>query len=80
MSIKKLTINYLCPMNVIRIVIELLALYLLYKLVFDLIIPLTRTTREVKKQVHEMNTRVQQKDPPRQTAPKGDYIDFEEVK
>lgn len=74
-------------MNLIRIVIELFVLYLLYKLVFDLILPLARTTKQVKKQFHEMNSRMQENPPqsappPRgsQAASKGDYIDFEEVK
>lgn len=74
-------------MNLIRIAIELFVLYLLYKLVFDLIIPMTRTTKEVKKQFHEMNSRmqdsqVQNPPPPRSShsRSKDDYIDFEEVK
>ncbi len=72
-------------MNLIRIAIELFVLYLLYKLVFDLILPLARTTKQVKKQFNEMNSRMQ--DNPSQpaprssnAAPKEDYIDFEEVK
>ena len=69
-------------MNLIRIVIELFVLYLLYKLIFDLILPLTRTTKEVKKQFNEMNSRMQEPPPSRNSnpAPKEDYIDFEEVK
>ena len=67
-------------MNLIRIALELLALYLLYKLVFDFIIPLTRTTREMKNRVNEMNTRAHQKEASHSTPSKGDYIDFEEIK
>jgi hypothetical protein len=79
-------IAYLCGMNLLRIAIELFVLYLLYKLVFDLILPLARTTKEVKKQFHDMNSRVQNDPPPhsptgnKPVSSKGDYIDFEEVK
>lgn len=47
-------------MNLFRIVFELFALYLLYKLIFDFIIPVARTTRQVKKQFSEMNNRMQE--------------------
>jgi sortase (surface protein transpeptidase) len=47
-------------MNLFRIVFELFALYLLYKLIFDFIIPVTKTTKRVKKQFSEMNDRMQE--------------------
>lgn len=47
-------------MNFFRIVFELFALYLLYKLVFDFIIPVARSTRQVKKQFSDMNARMQE--------------------
>ena len=60
-------------MNLFRIVFELFALYLLYKLIFDFIIPVARTTRQVKKQFSEMNNRMQetmqqQQAPPQKTT------------
>ncbi len=48
-------------MNLLRIVFELFALYLLYKLVFDFIIPLVNTTRQVKKQFTDINAQMQEK-------------------
>jgi hypothetical protein len=65
--------------------------YLLYKLVFHFIIPIYRTTRQVKKSFREMNERMHQnmnsqtgfQEPSVQeqkSEKKGDYIDFEEVK
>ena len=51
---------YICVMNLFRIVFELFALYLLYKLVFDFIIPVARTTKQVKKQFSEMNSRMEE--------------------
>lgn len=48
-------------MNLIRIAFELFALYVLYKLIFDFIIPLANTTKQVKKQFTEMNTQMQDK-------------------
>lgn len=47
-------------MNLFRIVFELFALYLLYKLIFDFIIPVARTTKQVKKQFNEMSNRMQE--------------------
>jgi Sec-independent protein translocase protein TatA len=48
-------------MNLIRIAFELFALYVLYKLIFDFIIPLANTTKQVKKQFTDMNAQMQQK-------------------
>ncbi len=66
--------------------------YLLYKLIFRFIIPVYRTTRQIKKSFRDMqeqmNARMGGQDPfgpppaaaPKQPEPKkGDYIDFEEV-
>ena len=68
-------------------------IYLAYRLVFHFIIPVYKTTRQVKKQFREMHSRMedhlnqqeanQQTMPPKQEGKKasaGDYIDFEEVK
>ena len=68
--------------------------YLAYRLVFHFIIPIYKTTRQVKKQFSEMHGRMedymsQQQQPNQQTpspqpenkkAQAGDYIDFEELK
>lgn len=68
--------------------------YLLYRLVFHFILPIYRTTRQVKKGFSEMNERMnqqysnqqQQRQPytePQKNEGKGkvgDYIDFEEIK
>jgi len=72
---------------------ELLLLYLLYKLIFDFIIPVYRTTKQVKQKVGEMqskmNEHVQQQqnsqfqgtEKEKESKPaKEDYIEFEEVK
>ena len=68
-------------------------IYLAYRLVFHFIIPIYKTTRQVKKQFREMHSRMQDnvsQEPPHQqpatpaTENKkqqaGDYIDFEELK
>jgi len=68
-------------------------IYLAYRLVFHLIIPIYKTTRQVKKQFREMHSRMQdnmsQQPPYQQSATPatenkkqqaGDYIDFEELK
>jgi len=68
-------------------------IYLAYRLVFHFIIPIYKTTRQVKKQFREMHSRMQdnmsQESPHQQPATPGtenkkqqagDYIDFEELK
>ena len=68
-------------------------IYLAYRLIFNFIIPIYKTTRQVKKQFREMHDRMQdqmnqhasQQQPQPQPEKKkeqvgGDYIDFEELK
>ena len=68
-------------------------IYLAYRLVFHFIIPIYKTTRQVKKQFSEMKSRMEEnmrQQPPYQQsatpAPEnkkqqaGDYIDFEDLK
>ena len=44
----------------IRFLIYAFLIYLAYKLVFDLIIPVYKTTRQVKKQFREMHSRMEE--------------------
>jgi hypothetical protein len=76
----------------LKVLFELFMLYLLYKLVFDFIIPIYQTTKQVKQKVGEMqrnmNEQMQKQnnqftDMPKTTSTKvdkDDYIDYEEVK
>lgn len=67
--------------------------YLLYRLIFHFIIPIYKTTKQVKKSFRNMQDQMRQhaddapNTVPNQPAPKktgtgkvGDYIDFEEIK
>jgi hypothetical protein len=62
--------------------------YLLYQLVFKFVIPIYRTTKQVKKGFRDMQERMQQHQQSSTSTSKtnnstskvGDYIDFEEVK
>ncbi|MET6999318.1 DUF4834 family protein [Chitinophaga defluvii] len=69
--------------------------WLLYKLVFDFIIPVYRSTKQVRRQMNDiqqhMRNQYQQQQqaqqqsaqrpaPAQKVADKGDYIDFEEIK
>jgi hypothetical protein len=81
-------------MNLFRTVAELFLLYLLYKFIFDFIIPVYESSKKIKKQFGEMQDKMQnnmnqyqnqQKPAPSSPVEKpekkeGDYIDFEEVK
>jgi hypothetical protein len=76
-----------------RYILYAFLIYLAYRLIFHFIIPIYKTTRQVKKQFREMHTRMQdhmnqqanQQQPQPQPEKKkeqvgGDYIDFEELK
>ena len=66
--------------------------YLLFRLVFDFVLPIYRTTKKVKRTFREMNERMngqnkaastshqEASEPSKKKSPLGDYIDFEEVK
>jgi hypothetical protein len=63
--------------------------YVLFRLVFDFIIPIYRTTKQVKKSFREMRQKMNEPsngttphetNAPKKKEPVGDYIDFEDVK
>ena len=74
------------------VLLYLFLAFILYQLVFKFIIPIYRTTRQVKKSFREMRDRMNAQQGQQQgfdTAPEavkkkdnigGDYIEFEEVK
>lgn len=72
-------------------IIYIFLAYLLFKLVFNFIIPVYKTTKQVRKGFKEMQEKMRSpqagnnSQPPgsiknNQRKPAGDYIDFEEVK
>lgn len=79
-------------MTILRFLFYAFLLYLGFKLIFDLIIPVYRTTRKLKKGFREMQQKMNQHSEQhnqQNTAPQvketeksraGDYIDFEEIK
>ena len=66
--------------------------YLLFRVIFDFVIPIYKTTRKVKQTFREMNERMNQQqngsaaqqqttsEPAKKKSTLGEYIDFEEVK
>jgi len=82
------------PLNamILRFLFYAFLFYMLYKLVFDFIIPVYKTTKRVKNGFKEMNEKMRQQaeglqqQSTQQVKPKveqhktGDYIEFEEVK
>ena len=75
---------------ILRYIIWIFVIYGLYRLIFDVIIPVARVSGEMKKKMREFQDTVQQQQqhPQQETfqqskdtkEKKGDYIDFEEVK
>ena len=77
----------------LRYLLYAFLIYLAYRVIFHLIIPIYKTTKQVKKQFREMNSQMQdhinqQQANQRPANPQpeikkegpGDYIDFEELK
>lgn len=78
-------------MNIFRLIAEFFLFYVLYKLIFDFIIPVYQSTKKIRKQFGDMQEKMQNQNQsfqgnqnPAQPAstPKKeeDYIEFEEIK
>ena len=80
-------------MSILRLAGEILLIYILYKLIFDFIIPIYQTTKKVKSQFGEMHNKMQEQmnafnqkqnspsqKPKQEEVKKEDYIDYEEIK
>lgn len=77
---------------ILRILIYGFLAYLAVRFIFGFLIPVVRTTRQVRRQFEEARNRMQEQmqdsyptaNPRQQSAPpsqaKGDYIEFEEVR
>jgi len=77
-----------------RVLLDIFLIYLAYQFIFNFIVPLFKTTQQVKKGFRAMHDRMNetvnnnQNSQPQQpqsnkagsSSPIGDYIDFEEVK
>jgi hypothetical protein len=77
---------YLCR---VKYILFAILIYALYQFIFNLVVPVYKTTRKIKKGFREMHSRMNEQKPysPQSSAPDpgsktkaGDYIDFEEVK
>jgi Sec-independent protein translocase protein TatA len=79
-------------MNFFKLIGELVVIYILYKVIFDFIIPVYQTTKQVKTKMNDMHSRMQEQqraqssqttqEPVKKSTvvSKDDYIDYEEVK
>ncbi|MDQ6610101.1 MAG: hypothetical protein M3Y85_09810 [Bacteroidota bacterium] len=74
---------------ILRFLFFVFLFYLLFKLVFDFIIPIYKTTRQVKRKFREMHQHMHpgadrnapgNNQPTKEKTAPGDYIDYEEVK
>ena len=74
---------------ILRYILWIFVIYALYKLVFDVIIPVARVSGQMKKKMREFQNTMNQEAAPSQDSfvkttdtkkKTGDYIDFEEVK
>ncbi len=78
-------------MNIFRLAAEIFFIYILYKLIFDFIIPVYQSTKKIKKQFGDIQSKMQNdmtayqnQQKPAQPEPAvkkdEDYIEFEEIK
>jgi predicted Holliday junction resolvase-like endonuclease len=83
-------------MNIFRLIGELVVIYILYKVIFDFIIPLYKSTKKVRSAMTDMQAKMQeqqrtqaakssqthQNNPTKKanSISKDDYIDYEEIK
>ncbi len=79
-------------MKLLELFGELLVIYILYKIVFDFIIPIYQTTKQMKGKMNEMQEKMKQQQSPKATdyetpkakqftkPPADDYIEYEEIK
>jgi hypothetical protein len=81
-------------MNIFKLIGEIVVIYFLYKLIFNFILPIIRTSKQMKSSFNDIQSKMKEqqdaqqrqyqkpeevKKRPTQTAA-GDYIDYEEVK
>ncbi len=78
----------------IKFLLELFVLYIIYKFVFELVMPIYQASKLIKKKMDQANQQMRQNqtngftksDPSSSTSSRpstnadGDYIDFEEIK
>lgn len=73
----------------IRLLLELFVLYIIYKFVFELILPVYNTTKHIKKKMNEMNDHLETQQSKQSFSSTNsekkkdtghDYIDYEEIK
>lgn len=77
-------------MNFIELLFIFLVFYLLYKLVFNFIVPVYRASSQIRSKMNEVNQQYNQRQgppenpgtsaTPKKRPPSEDYIDFEEIK
>jgi Sec-independent protein translocase protein TatA len=82
-------------MSILKLFFQLFVIYILYKFIFDFIIPVYKTTKQVKQKMSDMQQQMQQNQAAQQGNPyqnrqkaeetpkraaSEDYIDYEEIK
>ncbi|MEO6868016.1 MAG: hypothetical protein ABI168_00130 [Ginsengibacter sp.] len=77
-------------MNIFKLAWELLVVYIIYKLIFSFIIPLYRSAKNMRQQFNDLQSKMQQQQPPgsvnvndeavnQSPVKEGEYIEYEEV-
>lgn len=73
---------------ILRYIIWIFVIYALYRLIFDVIVPVARVSGQMKKKMREFQDTMHSQNPPQESfhqtkdnkKKSGDYIDFEELK
>lgn len=80
-------------MSLLKLVAQIFLIYLLYRLIFNFIIPIYRSTKQIRKQFSEVQSKMKEQmnqqqntqSPPQaettvNNVEDADYIEFEEIK
>ncbi len=79
-------------MKFLELLGEIVIVYVLYKVIFDFMVPAYKAVKQVKSAMNGVHTRMQEQQPKKNNTPsqspikktnpiiKDDYIDYEEVK
>ena len=78
-------------MNIFRLAAELFLTYLLYKIIFEFILPVYHSTKKIRKQFGDMQQKMEEErnasysrttaaQPETKVKREGDYIEYEEIK
>ncbi len=69
-----LVLNIFVSMNIFKLLFQLFLLYMLYKLVFEFIIPVYRASKRMKQEVNQMQQKMREQQRRQQQPAEDNYV------